>query len=665
MNRGIQYLLFLSVLLGQEGMPPEWEENRRSDTNSYIGISFVEINNRTPSVYLKEADDQAILQISKQIQVKVIGESESIFKQRGLDVEQSFSEKNLVYTISRIKELQKVEEKRIDNEYWVYWKVPKDAYDKSRQEAIKAARNQLVKFINTNNADVTLRCRLLITALEILSQYPDSDFDLQNRIRNELNTIVDRLRLEPNQDYITGTFDRRIDNPIGANVDAYIEAYEGMTDLTEVPVNNFPIKFIFSKGMGNFTFRSKRTDATGRVITQITRITDSRPFQEITLLPDLLMLKPNQEGFPLLDQELERIANSNKAIIELEVLKERSLEVAIYVGSVLDEGIEGNLGSNEINAINEAFEYYFKEETKWKIRSRDDANKAIKEKGFDPLDACSNYECRVEIVKALNITRLVLVSMNYDIKNRILRCTMRLEDVIKDNSEIIHRDKVDIPQGIFDIPEYIEEKGYIETWVKEFIVKTNPARAEITSLGNQQISMSIDDGSENVFKLPYYDQMFAGTYNITFFSNGFEQKDTTIIAMQGEPLQVEISLVKKSPFKAFTYSIIPGQGQRYSSDIANPGRKKTGLYLNIAGALAILATGYAWYEYDNSVNDFESMRNIYSQQNQMPAIDLYRVNTQNANSKMQNRYNIAVSISAATIGFWLGNMVEAALNFPK
>ena len=104
-----------------------------------------------------------------------------------------------------------------------------------------------------------------------------------------------------------------------------------------------------------------------------------------------------------------------------------------------------------------------------------------------------------------------------------------------------------------------------------------------------------------------------------------------------EPLQVEISLVKKSPYKAFAYSIIPGQGQRYSSDIANPGRQKTGLYLNIGGALAILATGYAWYEYDNALKDYESMKSLYGQQNQMSAINLYRTNSQNANSQMQNQ----------------------------
>ena len=78
-----------------------------------------------------------------------------------------------------------------------------------------------------------------------------------------------------------------------------------------------------------------------------------------------------------------------------------------------------------------------------------------------------------------------------------------------------------------------------------------------------------------------------------------------------------------------------------------------------------MATGYAWYEYDNAVKDYESMKSLYGQQNQMSAIDLHRANSQNANSQMQNQFNIAVSISTATIVFWLGNMAEAVLSFPK
>jgi len=658
MNRGVCYLLFLSILLGQEGIPPEWEENRRSDTNSYIGISFVEINNRPPSVYLEEADDQAILEISKQIQVKVIGESESIFKERGLDVEHSYSQENLVYTISNIKELQKVEGKIIGNGYWVYWKVSKDAYEQSKQEAIKAARSQFEQFIITNKADVTQRLRYLILALEIISQYPDSDFNLQNQVKNELNRMIDQLRLEPESEFIAGTYDRRLDKPIKVFVTSYIEEYEGRTDLQEVQVNNLPITFTFSKGSGTLTFPSKRTDVEGISITQITRITDPQPRQEITIMPDLLALKPNSKVFPLLDDELKKMALINQTKVEIDVLKEMRLEVAVYVS-----GLSG-LNNLEIVALNDAFEATFKEETQWKIRSRDLADKAIKQKGLNPLDACTNRECRIEIVNALDIEELILISLSYDPQNRIVRCTMKLENVKKDETEIIHRDSKSIPDGIIDIPDYIE-KNTLNNWVNEFIKKSKPARTSVIAGGGQTINMLIDGDRENPFILPYYEDLQAGTYNLTFYNSGYEHIDTTISAIPSEPFSLEIELRKKSRLKAFALSAFPGQGQRYSSGITNPNRNKTGFYYTVGGAIAVIATGYTWYSYGQAVDNYNSSKSHYLKQNQMSEINLNRSITQNAQQKMTDNYQIAISISAATIGFWIYNMVEAAINLTE
>lgn len=660
MYKRVSFLLFILISLGQVSGQPDWVNKRPSDPNSYIGISFVEINNRSPAKYAEEADNQALLEISKQIQVQVIGKSRSIFEQEGLDIEQSFSEENLFYTVGNIKELTKVDDYLKDNEYWVYWEVPKAAYAKAKKEAVKAARNQFVKYINTNNVDITQRFRHLITALDALSQYPGSDFDLHNQVKNELNKMVDRLKLEPINQNVSGTFDRRIDQPLEVLVSSYIEEYEGFTDmdLVEAQVYNLPVQFQFIKGSGNFTFPVTRTDATGRVITQITRITDSQPHQEIIIKPNLVQLKPNSKSFPLLDRELKSLSNTNNTVIVIDVLKERRLEIAIYVGSA--EGFN-NL---EVSHLNDTFEKMFNDKTQWIIRSREDAEKEIRNQGYDPLDACTSRECRIAIVNVLKIEELILISMNYDPQKRIVTCTMKLEDVKKDFTDTILIKTIELPHDILFVPEFLS-KNYMADWVEEFIHKTNPGRIEIQPLPGQQISMFVDNDRENIYKLPYYENLVAGTYNMTFFLNGYEQKDTTILISQGEPFKATIALRKKSRFKAFALSVIPGQGQRYSSDVANPGRRKSGFYYSLGGALAVLATGYAWYQYDNSFSNYHSIKGSYALKTNMPDIELYRQKTINANQQMFNHYNIAVSISAATIGFWIYNMVEATINFPK
>jgi len=652
------FLLCISLCLGQTDSTKLWIKNRPSDPNAYIGISSIAINSRLSSVYVPEADDQAILQISKQIQSRVIGESKSRFEQKGLDVEQSFSDSNLIYTVSFIKELTKVDDQIVGNEYWVYWKVSKDAYDKAKKLAIASAQSQFEKFLKTNKADVTQRLRYLILALEIISQYPDSDFNLQNQVKTKLNSMINNLRLEPENEFIAGTYDRRLDKPIKVYVSSRIEEYEGRTDIQEVQVNNFPITFTFSKGSGTLSFPSKRTDDLGISITQITRITDPQPRQEITIMPDLLALKPNSNVFPLLDDELKKMALTNQTKIELDVLKEMRLEVAVYVSSL------SGLNNLEIIALNDAFEATFKEETKWKIRSRDLADKAIIQKGLNPLDACTNRECRIEIVNVLEIEELILISLSYDPQNRIVRCTMKLENVKKDETEIIHRDSESIPVGIFDIPDYIETHT-LNNWVNEFIKKSKPARTSVIAGGGQTINMLIDGDRENPFVLPYYEDLQAGTYSLTFYNNGYEHIDTTISAIPSEPFNLEIKLRKKSRLKAFALSAFPGQGQRYSSGITNPSRRKTGFYYTVGGAIAVIATGYTWYSYGQAIDNYNSSKSLYLKQNQMSEINLNRSITQNAQQKMTDNYQIAISISAATIGFWIYNMVEAAVNLTE
>ena len=198
--------------------------------------------------------------------------------------------------------------------------------------------------------------------------------------------------------------------------------------------------------------------------------------------------------------------------------------------------------------------------------------------------------------------------------------------------------------------------------VDEFIKKSKPARTSIIARNNQDINMIINGDKENPFLLPYYEDLQGGNYSLIFYQNGFERIDTTITAVSSEPFSLEIALQKKSPYKAFLLSTLPGQGQRYSSGITNPRRDEIGFYYNVAGAIALIATGYSWYSYSQAVDNYNSSKSIYLEQTLTNEIDIHREKSQNAQQKMSNNYQIAVTISGSTIGFWLYNMFEAAIN---
>ena len=254
-----------------------------------------------------------------------------------------------------------------------------------------------------------------------------------------------------------------------------------------------------------------------------------------------------------------------------------------------------------------------------------------------------------------------MITLNYDENRRVLLLSMKLEDVKKDQTQIVHQDTRPIPENILYLPDYINSK-LMEDWVLEFINKSNPARSEILATEDQSINMIIDGDIERQAKLPYYRSFLPGTYNLTFIQRGYEQKDTTVIAVLGEPIKAEISLKKKSPYKAFLLSTIPGQGQRYSSDLTSLERRKTGLYFTIGGALALVTTGYVWNQYNQSIENYNSNKSLYMNQNEMNSIGLHRANTSSAHQKMNDHYQIAITISSATLGFWIYNMIEAAVN---
>ena len=123
MIKKIKLLLIFSSIQAQTS---DWFDKRPIDNKSFIGISGIQIKpGELEFDYQSKADDEAILEISKQIQSVAIGESRSVFTQRGLDADDFFSEKNVVYTVSNIKGLIKVDSKLIDrnkdgiaDEYW-------------------------------------------------------------------------------------------------------------------------------------------------------------------------------------------------------------------------------------------------------------------------------------------------------------------------------------------------------------------------------------------------------------------------------------------------------------------------------------------------------------------------------------------------------------------
>jgi len=654
-------LLFLfSLLYSQFGEIPDWVKKRPFNPDYFIGISSVPLD--VGGDYEIEAQNKAISQISSSIRTQSITKTTSSFRQKGIfDVKKEFIEENLTFTVNTLEGIENVENAIVGNDYWTYWRLPKDAYEKSEKESIEAANANYIKYLNTSEREVSQRLRLLVTALNNLFRFYNSDIKQQDIIYNELSKVVENLDLEPNFDYIRAEYDNPLSREITITVRSELEVYDVFAEIRKMPIKNIPITFSFTRGSGIFKFTTRPTDALGKATTSIKKITDIRPGQEISARIDLKRLKPSFKAnpvFPILDSVLNEITGLNQVKVQLEVSREKIDEIAVYVSG---EGIN----SFEITAINDAFQDFFEQNKNFHVRSRDEANKEIRKQNLDPLEACTSYECRVAIITVLKIQKLILVNLNYDATNRKLRVKMTLDNVKIDRSETVLRDTKDIPRGV-DLPEYIE-KEFMQKWVDKFVEEANPSRIEIVPYPGQRISMHIEGQPINdTRQLPYYASLPTGIYNITFTSSGYEKKDSTFNVIVGAPIYTTISLRKKSPVKALFLSMtFPGQGQLYSYDTSHPERKRRGKLFRWGAILASAVTSYSYYSFIQSQNDYNEIKLQYKQQTDVTGIEVYRQRSMDQNRAMKNQYALFQSFAVGTALYWMFSMAEAYVNLPE
>ena len=109
----------------------------------------------------------------------------------------------------------------------------------------------------------------MIYALDLLNQFPSGDFSLQGKVENELEKQINRITIEPSEDYISATFDRRVDKPLSVRIFSAIGEVDGVfdADLTETSVDGFPINEIqrFEDGFISLV-KSNHSDLLNQII---------------------------------------------------------------------------------------------------------------------------------------------------------------------------------------------------------------------------------------------------------------------------------------------------------------------------------------------------------------------------------------------------------------
>ena len=125
-------------------------------------------------------------------------------------------------------------------------------------------------------------------------------------------------------------------------------------------------------------------------------------------------------------------------------------------------------------------------------------------------------------------------------------------------------------------------------------------------------------------------------------------------------------LVKKSDKIAFKKSLIfPGLGQLYTSEENYTSRRNAGYMWAGASVGAIAGTITSWIGFFNAQSDYDQAYQTYSSQKLLDDVIMHREIAQEKNDLMLDKQNTAVLFTALLGGIWLGNAIEAYLNFPE
>lgn len=656
------FLISMCVLSAQP--KPNWVESvlsgeTPSNPEYYIGIGRVDINNQSRKEYENEGKELALIDISSQIKTQVIGTSESYFFEDQGTMEDRFQAESKTITFSDLEGLELHRKYSTRDEYFVYYRLNKKTYKDNMEKAVATARNLFDDFMDIDEDNEPIRrLKLLIHCYEylykalggagVMHQDNEREFNLTSRVQTEIETIVNNIQLKTVKNRYRAVVGERVDDPLKIETDIYLPRGE------RVPINELPLKFIFTKGKGEFSSSLLVSDEYGVVSTFINKITSKYPTQFVKARIELknLTLDPTKPSY--LDDYFEQLSNNRSITFTLEVSELKNDMIAIFV-----VGREG-VSNPEERIVNRHFEESFSKITDFEIKDRTAAEKILENKGWDNARICDDSECQLQVGQLLGVDKMIFAELTYLEGSKEYNCYMSMSDILNKTTT----EPTNFELKVKSKDKFGDLKNEIPKWVREFYGSLNPGMITFHNDTPARVNVIIDGKNEG--SLPMYEREFKeGNYAIKFASPGYETKEAQFFISPMAAIEQRITLVQKTKGKAFMRSLVfPGRGQWYSADEDHGGRKISGVIFTGLTVASAIGSGYLWYNYSLDKTTFESSRNDYLAQEVMGEIEAYKKIMEDDHATMSSSKATASIMTGLFVTIWIGSALEAMLNFP-
>jgi len=370
----ISLIVLISMqLIYADSKKPSWTDSRPVSKVYYIGIgSASKIDN--PEDYRKIAKDEALQDLSSEIQINISGEFVRTISEQGAFVEDEIRSMVQTKTKANLEGYEIADSWENNEEYWVYYRLSKEVYVKLKKgREVKVKHLALDLYLkgqeSENSNDLSSALRYYSQAMNMLDEfigepleieYQNKNIYLQNSLFSAIQSSLGLIKLKS----LNPSIKAKSNMPLSESLKVKAAAEK---NGAPVPISGLPVKFYFVKGKGKLLARSS-TNADGTASSQVSMVEASDKIQIIKAGVDM-----------------KSLAGSQASPLVLGLLKSLNVPEARFILQV--SGLTAYIESNEVS-LGEKLDV-LKIEPKLK--------EALADAGFSFTDDISQAEIMIKI----------------------------------------------------------------------------------------------------------------------------------------------------------------------------------------------------------------------------------------------------------------------------
>ena len=645
---------------------PDWIQNMPQDSDYYWARENVGTRGLAEEEYKDRANAQAFMTISMQIRTTVSGQSRSSFTETMTETDATFKdefeEESSMATIGDIQGAEFVDDHKTSTTYWVLWRLKKSVHKANMDKYVNSSIGQYEGYTYVPVDDPVQQLQYLIPAYEDAIKVAGvpvtfNGINLRTEIPNQISKILNSLRLVADGN---SQFTGQAGFPLAKPLKVRVLASKGIN------VSDVPIFFDYESGEVNFSKANVRTNSSGKVKTDITKIVSQKTMQSIRAIIDLREFREDRQTELIsFEKRLVKISNENSVLFTLDVAQMTQEEVA-----VITVGDTSKYNVKDLKRLNRAFRSDFRDLTTFKLKDEALAEEAM-EQYKRSSELCSSEECQIEIGKKLGVEKLIFIDIAEYPKQTSI--TIFLRNIAE--NELEEEYTYAFNKGANDGKEKKIQRieNNTKEMVEDFWTRNNPGYLTLISnyrgLNVQFKHLDPTQWMESNFekRLPIRSAKFyRGTYEIDINKIGYEKYHDRFDLASGDFPEIEIDLKPKRKTKAFFRSlIIPGRGQLYTWDEEHSGRLWAGMTYFVSTVICAGASISSWNDYFSAEDDYLRSKLDYQTAVMIDEIDSKQLIMTKNYDEMVVKKDKATIFTGVTLGIWLFNAIDAVLFFPS